>query len=119
MELFIARAYVYSGDWVADCPRGCGGTEQLFDRVKKNGPRIKRKESFFCSYCKLITELIEWPADEMMAEIQTVLNLRPIPHNRNWYPKDHGVAIRFGIPHGQSVQELREENLAHGVPAHT
>jgi hypothetical protein len=51
-----------------------------------------------------------------MAEITAVLALRPIPQTRNWYPRDHDIALRFRIPHGQSVDDLREENAEHGVP---
>ena len=117
----VARAYVYSGDWVADCPRGCGGVEHLFDRANPRdplSPRVVPKTEFHCSYCKLgqaETVRIDWPPN--MNDIMTVLMLRPVPHNRNWYPKDHDVALRYRLPHGQTVDELREENREHGVPA--
>lgn len=110
-----ARAYVYSGDWVADCPRQCGGTEYLHDRQRPGDPdcpRTVRKGSFLCSYCKLLSD-IEWPTD--MDGIMNVLQRRPVPHNRNWYPGDHTIAIRAGIPHGQSVRDLEDENAEHGV----
>ena len=112
-----ARAYVYSGDWVADCPRGCGGVEHCFDRTNPrdpHSPRLRRRHEFRCSYCHM-TAPIDWPSE--MAAIMEVLMLRPVPHNRNWYPKDHDVALRFRIPHGQTVDELRAENREHGVPA--
>ncbi len=112
-----ARAYVYSGDWVADCPRGCGGVEHCFDRTNPRdpaSPRLRRRHEFRCSYCHMIAP-IDWPSE--MAAIMEVLMLRPVPHNRNWYPKDHDVALRFRIPHGQTVDELRAENREHGVPA--
>ena len=112
-----ARAYVYSGDWVADCPRGCGGVEHLYDRINPrnpSSPRTVQRAEFHCSYCQMVAP-IEWPPN--MAEILMVLMLRPVPHNRNWYPKDHDVALRFRLPHGQTVDELREENREHGVPA--
>jgi hypothetical protein len=112
-----ARAYVYAGDWVADCPRGCGGVEHLYDRANPRNPaspRVVQKPEFHCSYCQM-TAPIDWPSE--LAEITTVLMLRPVPHTRNWYPQDHDVAVRFRIPHGQSVDDLRAENHAHGVPA--
>lgn len=114
-----ARAYVYSGDWVADCTRACGNVEYLFDlanRFDPSSPRTIRKPQFYCSYCHMIAE-IEWPPDTLMGEIMTVLALRPVPHNRNWYPADHTTAIKFRLPHGQTVQELRDENAEHGVTA--
>lgn len=112
-----ARAYVYSGDWVADCPRGCGGVEHLFERANPrnpSSPRVVQKTEFHCSYCQMVTP-IDWPPT--MNEIMTVLMLRPVPHTRNWYPAGHDVALRFRLPHGQTVDELREENREHGVPA--
>lgn len=107
-----ARVYVYCGDPVADCPRGCGNVEFTYLPTRPGGPRVAPMPSFRCSYCLMEAEL-EWPAD--LAEIMSVLMLRPVPHNRNWYPQDHDVAVRFRIPHGQSVQELRDENAEHGV----
>jgi hypothetical protein len=111
-----ARAYVYAGDWVADCPRGCGNAEHLYVRVRPAdpaSPRAVQLPEFRCSYCGA-TAGIEWP--ERMADITAVLALRPVPHTRNWYPKDHDTAARARIPHGQSVDELRAENHEHGVP---
>lgn len=109
-----ARAYVYSGDWVADCPRACGNVEHLYAPISKRpgAPRTVRLPSFACSYCTMQAP-IDWPPH--MSEITAVLALRPIPHTRNWYPAGHPTAVRFRVPHGQSVEELRDENAAHGV----
>lgn len=109
----IARAYVYTGLWVADCPRGCNNTERLFEDLPNH--LQKRKIGFNCSYCHYSTPHVEWPSNTR--EIESVLKLRPIPHNRNWYPKDHDIAVRFRIPHGQTIDELKQENIDHGVPA--
>lgn len=115
-----ARAYVYSGDWVADCPRGCGNVEHLYARANPRdatSPRMVQLPSFYCSYCKFgeaETVPVEWPAN--MADIMTVLMLRPVPHTRNWYPGDHDTAVKHRVPHGQTVDELRAENAEHGVP---
>jgi hypothetical protein len=112
-----ARAYVYAGDWVADCPRGCGSVEHLYARANPRNPaspRVVQQPEFHCSYCGMAAP-IDWPAE--LAAITTVLMLRPVPHTRNWYPKDHDTAVRFRVPHGQTVDELRAENREHGVPA--
>jgi hypothetical protein len=115
-----ARAYVYSGDWVADCPRACGNVEHLYARSNPRNPaspRVAQLPGFRCSYCKFgDTDIvpIDWPPN--MADIAAVLVLRPIPHTRNWYPKDHDTAVKFNIPHGQTVDDLRAENAEHGVP---
>lgn len=115
----VARAYVYSGDWVADCPRvdtfsgkGCGGVEFLYVQSRMNGPRDQRRSFFACSFCGHQAP-IEWPDNEH--EILQVLSLRPLPSTRNWYPQDHPVAVNFHVPHGQSVRDLLDENEAHGV----
>lgn len=50
---------------------------------------------------------IEWPAKA--DEIWSVLLERPVPSTRNWYPHGHVEATRLGLPHGQSIAELREE----------
>lgn len=115
-----ARAYVYAGDWVADCPRGCGNVEHLYLRASPRdagAPRVVRVPSYRCSYCRFgdaETVPVEWPPD--VAEIMAVLMLRPIPHTRNWYPHGHETAVRCRVPHGQSVDDLRAENAEHGVP---
>ncbi|HSE08466.1 MAG TPA: hypothetical protein VLB29_07355 [Nocardioidaceae bacterium] len=115
-----ARAYVYCGDWVADCPRACGNVEHCYARTNPRdpaGPRVVQLPSFHCSYCKLgsaETVLIDWPPN--MAGIMAVLMLRPIPHTRNWYPASHDTALKYRIPHGQSIEDLRAENAAHNVP---
>ena len=110
-----AQAYAYSGEWVADCPRECGSTEFLFDHVVPGdlrSPRLTRKTTFYCTYCHLIAD-IEWAEHEelLMAELQK----RPIPHTRNWYPRNHSVAVRHNIAHGQTVEELIAESQEHGV----
>jgi hypothetical protein len=114
-----ARAYVYGGDWVADCPRvdpftekGCGGVEFLYAPSRMNGPRDQRKAFFMCSFCGHQAE-ITWPPNEH--EILQVLSPRPLPSTRNWYPQDHPVAVNFHVPHGQSIRDLIDENEAHGV----
>lgn len=119
MQLSIARAraYVYSGEWIADCPRPCGNAEHLFalsDPRNPRSPRLVPATGFHCSYCGHDAP-VEWPVD--FPEITGILQLRPVPHTRNWYPIGHEVAVRSGTPNGQSVQQLREENAAHGVPA--
>lgn len=113
VELPAARAYVYCGDWVADCPRkGCANVEFLYRQSRMNGPRDQRIPFYTCSYCGAKSP-IDWPRREN--EIMQVLVRRAIPQNRNWYPKDHEVAIKFRIPHGQSVDDLKHENEEHGV----
>ncbi len=115
MNLLVlsARAYVYCGDWVADCPRhGCGNAEFLYNRARVGSPWTTRKSAYHCSHCGHVAP-IDWP--ERAEEIVSVLGKRPIPHTRNWYPEGHTVAVRAGIPHGQSVRDLIDESAEHGV----
>lgn len=102
-----ARAYIYHGDWVADCPRpGCNNAEHLFASTSPGGPRVRKVDFFRCSSCGL-EAFVDWPRN--MLDLSQALMQRPIPHTRNWYPQDHPVAVRFGVPHGQSVKDLLDE----------
>ncbi|MEV2277701.1 hypothetical protein AB0I72_19145 [Nocardiopsis sp. NPDC049922] len=95
------RAYVNHSRWVADCVRlYCGGAELL-----RPGQSV-----VWCSNCTLVAP-VEWPGDPQA--IWDELMTRPVPQTRNWYPRDHEVAVRHGIPHGQTVADLREEAAAH------
>lgn len=116
-ESTYARAYVYAGQWVADCPQSCGNVELLF-------AGNDRKDVFICSYCKCLATSIHWPIDPdpkreqdypMTEQIMDVLNRRPIPHTRNWYPEGHMTAIKLGIPDGETIEELIAENHEHGI----
>ncbi|MDK1473615.1 hypothetical protein QNO07_09305 [Streptomyces sp. 549] len=111
-----ARAYVYCGDWVADCPRACGNVEHLYAHANPRNPASPRTvplPEFRCSYCHQ-TAPIDWPPN--LTDITAVLALRPVPHTRNWYPAGHDTAVRHRVPHGQSITELRAENADHNVP---
>ena len=108
-----ARAYVYSGDWVADCPRaGCANVEHLYKPSRRGGSRDLVVGFYHCSYCGMQAD-IDWP--DSRHAILAVLTRRPLPDTRNWYPADHPVAVKFRLPHGQSVRDLEDENEAHDV----
>ncbi len=94
-----ARAYVNFGRWIADCPLGCGGAQQL----------EPNQTSFFCSPpagCGHMST-VEWPSSP--DSIWDALMERPMPKTRNWFPEDHELAIRANCPHGQTAKQLREE----------
>lgn len=117
-----ARAYVYRGEWVADCVRpDCADTEFLFALrrphlpVGPDNPRDVPRLLFRCSECNASAE-ISWPSQRFATAAMAVLHQRPVPGTRNWYPADHPVAVAFHVPHGQSIADLRAENEAHGVP---
>lgn len=111
----VARAYIYSGEWVGDCPRdGCANVEYLWETLRPKGPRVRPKAFFACSHCGE-QGTIDWPPPDFMVEAMAVLMLRPLPNTRNWYPRDHETAVRFHLEHGQSIDDLRQENADHGV----
>jgi hypothetical protein len=95
-----ARAYVNHGRWVADCPVDCGAALKL-----DNG-----QTSFACPECMTISS-IDWPAN--VAGIWEALLERRNPKTRNWYPPDHPLAIKGGLPHGQTVKDLEAETEEH------
>src|SRR5687767_11219683 len=91
-ESNAARAFVTMGEWVAECPRPeCSNVEFLTDKDQqwrgKPGVEGDRRQMFACSYCGFMTQLIEWPPDA--DQIMAVLDRRPMPHNRSWYPEGH------------------------------
>lgn len=100
-----ALAYVYCGAWVAECPTECGNVQA----VSRDDASLYR-----CVYCQQLAP-VTWPPEREMELMMAVMNRRPNPSNRNWYPEGHPVAIRFGIPHGQNVQDLMDENAEHGI----
>lgn len=122
-ETSYARVFIYAGEFVAECPRrGCGNVEYVTEKRPEDragSPTLlvltwgERKTTFYCSYCRLVTDEIRWPDDA--DELMKVLNRRPIPHNRNWFPAGHLIAVKSGTPHGQTLADLIDENHEHGV----
>lgn len=50
---------------------------------------------------------LEWP--DGIAQILAALDERTSDTRKNWWPRNHPVALATGQPHGQSVRELRKE----------
>lgn len=112
MEIESTQVYVHRGDWVADCPRdGCANTELMTDRVSRAAKGV-----FACTNCSLVAFAV-WPPEEFVHLADAVLARRPVPDTRNWFPAGHPNATAWGVETGQTVEELRQENAAHGVPA--
>ncbi len=105
LQITYAQAYVNFGRWVADCPLECG-----------NALLVEPGQgSFFCQPpggCGHIGTLV-WDAN--YAEIWRALEERQMPKTRNWFPKDHPLALKAGCPSGQTVEELREEARVNGA----
>lgn len=119
-ETNFARAYVYDGEWVADCPAGCGSTQWITDKPDDDRympwTGYTRLDKFECSnrMCWFETASIHWPPTADV--IIDILDCRPFYQNRNWYPEGHKVAVAHGIPDGQTPADLIRENTAHDVP---
>lgn len=96
-----AEAYVNHGRWVADCPMQCGGALKL----------DPRQGVFHCPECKTMHS-VTWPTDP--DEIMEALERRVVPRTRNWFPRDHYLAVRAHAPHGQTIKELDDETAEHG-----
>ena len=88
------HAYISEGRWVADCPAGCGGALMV----------TPNDRWYFCVNCGSGWHRVLFPTAKRA--IETILLKRPleggIPKTRNWRV-------------GESVAQLRAENLAHGV----
>lgn len=113
----FTRARVQAGEWIADCPAtGCKNAEYVTEKDPKRrhlaGSRGLPYRVFTCTYCGFRCD-INWPADA--EEITEVLDRRPMPHTRNWWPSGHPLAVVTGTPTGQSVADLLAENDLHGV----
>lgn len=99
-----ARARVNHGRWIADCPRPyCANAIKL----------EPRQTAFHCGGeggCLMVAD-VEWPPDA--DGVWQALLERPVPGTRNWYPHEHPEAVKLGLPHGQSVADLRTETREH------
>lgn len=90
-----AFAYVNHGRWVADCPtNSCGGALVL----------LAAAQGFLCVNCLNIEVAnryrpVIWPEDSDV--IAAALEARLLPEQANW--------------HGEPVESLIAENIAHGI----
>lgn len=110
-ETNFAWCYVNNGLWIAECPDKCGNAELMFDGTN-------RKDYFLCSNCKALFSSVRWPTEDgqdAVAAITEVLERRPNPINRNWYPAGHPTAVNFGVVSGQTVADLWAENRENGI----
>lgn len=114
----MSTAFHNHGRWVAYCDAdGCSGAERLWPdgkiqtAKKPNGEvvldergepvryGVTRAGEMVCGNCGH-TSQVRFPSDG--DEIEAVLKRRPVPETRNWEP-------------GETVSDLKAENLSHGV----
>lgn len=89
----VAYAEANWGQWKARCPRLWCTNAMPIDRGQ---------EQFAClgpDSCGWTGE-VAWPPDP--DAIETLLLMRPVPRTRNWLP-------------GESLEDLLQENVAHGI----
>lgn len=87
------EVYINWGRFIAECP--CGDAREV-----EPGQRMEA-----CVDGHVMD--LQWPDDA--PQVMAVLGERISAKRRNWFPAGHEVAIRLGQPHGQSLDDLRQE----------
>jgi hypothetical protein len=101
----MSFAYMNHGRWVAQCDTdGCTGAERVWPggqiRVTRTGAEYGITGSVMhCANCGQ-TSRVTFPDERK--RIDSLLARRVVPERRNWYPSE-------------SVEDLIEENAAHGL----
>jgi hypothetical protein len=86
------EVYANHGRWIAECPDCCGA--QLASRTDLR---------FMCNNCAnaavgCLWRAVVWP--KSAAQIEALLDARPLAHSRNWAP-------------GDTLRKLKADNVAH------
>lgn len=89
-----AVAFLQEGDWIAECPSGCGAAMW-----------IEPGQPFMCAICWNVQiggrwRMVVWPKDR--EAIESEILKRPIHVTGNWLP-------------GETVEDLQRENTEHGI----
>jgi hypothetical protein len=93
--------YINWGRFVADCPApGCGDAREV-------EPGQKTMTCCVGENCPGHTSDLGWPTG--VPQVMAALQERISEKRRNWFPDGHPFAVAAGLPHGQSVAELRQE----------
>lgn len=92
-----AHARLDHGRWVVDCP-ACPSAQLASFEDRR----------FFCTDCHNAAAggawvPVRWPPANQLEAVEAELELRPADATRNWRP-------------GESVDDVRAENAAHGIP---
>lgn len=88
--------YINWSRFVVDCP--CGDAREV-----EPGQR-----TVTCVDGHLLE--LQWPGNA--PQIMAVLGERIAVKRRNWFPKNHPLALALGQPHGQTLDEVRAETEA-------
>lgn len=94
------------GRWVAVCPVcpsalavAAGVVDD--DRGLVGWDPVRRRTGLQCRDCGTLY-LAEWPDEDMTRGVERLLQLRPDPTTRSWWP-------------GETLDDLAAENMTHGV----
>ncbi|MFI6228636.1 hypothetical protein ACIBCR_15145 [Micromonospora echinospora] len=92
-----SAAYYNWGRWVADC-----AVEMCADAREVTVGQVEAACRFGHPF------RVVWPPQDLAAQVVAVLEER-VEQHRSWFPSGHPLAVATGQPHGQTVEELREE----------
>lgn len=91
-----AVAFVNDSRWVVACPFDCNGAQLASKEFRR----------FFCVDC-LNAEAdgqwveVAWPADDFVVDVERLLEVRPDPRTRRWWPNESlGVLVAENMEHG-------------------
>ena len=98
-EAAPAVAYLNHGEWLADCPDGCG-----------EASLVEPGWSYMCAGCGNVLlggqwRRVKWPTGVLRAAVEREIAERPFNRTRSWN-------------RGERLVELRRENADHDLPAH-
>lgn len=93
--------YINYGRVVVDCPSdpACGNAFLV-----KPGETQK-----YCNSAGVCSTLFQLIVPSNLSELLAELDRRPDRSTRNWFPANHPLALRAGLPHGQTVADLAAE----------
>lgn len=110
MTIPTSQAYLNHGRWVADCPvPGCKDALALYPQHPQTG-QLSPTPVYEQTCVNGHRFRLDAPPDDMRARIEVALAERLSHTRRNWFPKDHPMALAYGYPHGQSVDDLKRES---------
>lgn len=105
-------AFYEYGMWKAQClVDGCFDAVALHPEDKHGHPSPEPQYLQVCAKGHPLE--IEAPPERLRWRIEQVLAQRPFEADRGWYPKGHPHGEMYGMPTGQSIDDLLRE--AHEV----
>lgn len=105
-----ALAYLNGGRWVADCPEpGCKDARLVYEVDPRTGGPTGRKLTEDVCAAGHGFEIV-MPPPEFEAQVMAAVADRAEDADKAWYPKGHVRAALAGLPTGQSIDDLVQEN---------